>query len=273
MAELVADPPAPQTVLLTVAYDGQPYSGFAIQQNAHTVAGELLTAIRHFDPDVAKLNVASRTDAGVHARAQKVAFDTTRSLPMRAWVLGLAKRLPASVVVREAMVAPLGFNPRYHCALKRYRYLLLRDRLDDPFLVGRVWRVGSLTEEAQVATLRAELGLARGTHDFAAFASARDERPHTERSLVDLAVTEVDTDHRLLAIDITGDGFLHHMVRILVGTVVDVGRGRLEPGAMTRALESRDRRAAGVTAPPDGLYLEQIMLRKEPVGDRWPERR
>ncbi len=259
-------------MLLTVAYDGRPYAGFAIQRNANTVAGELLTAIRHFDPEVAKLCVASRTDAGVHARAQKVAFDTSRNLPMRAWVLGLAKRLPESVVVREAMVAPLGFNPRYHCALKRYRYLLLRDRLHDPFLVGRAWRVGGLAEEAQVATLRAELDLARGTHDFAGFASARDERPHTERSLVDLAVTPMDADGRLLAVDVTGDGFLHNMVRILVGTVVDVGRGRLPPGAMTRAFESRDRRDAGVTAPPDGLYLEQIMLRSEPVGDRWPER-
>jgi len=265
-------PTAEHTVLLTVAYDGRPFSGFAIQQNASTVAGELVAAIRHFDPGVTKVGVASRTDAGVHARDQRVAFDTAQAMPMRAWVLGLAKRLPASVVVREAAEAPLGYNPRYHCALKRYRYLVLRDRLDDPFLAGRAWRVGGLDDEVRVAALRDELDLARGTHDFAAFASARDERTHTERSLVELKVSPMDGDRRLLAIDVTGDGFLHNMVRILVGTVVDVGRGRLEPGAMARALASRDRRDAGMTAPPDGLYLEEIMLRDEPAGDCWPER-
>jgi len=266
------EPRADRTVLLTVAYDGRPYSGFAIQRNAPTVAGELLAAIRHFDPGVAKLNVASRTDAGVHARAQKVAFDTARAIPMRAWVLGLAKRLPPSIVVREALLVSFGFNPRYHTALKRYRYLVLRDRLADPFLVGRAWRVGGLLEARHVATMRAELELVQGTHDFRAFASARDERPHTERSLVDVAVTEIGERCSCLAIDVTGDGFLHNMVRILVGTVVDVGRGRLEAGAMVRALSSGDRRDAGVTAPPDGLYLEEVKLKREPGGDRWPQR-
>jgi tRNA pseudouridine38-40 synthase len=264
------DPRADRTVLLTVAYDGRPYAGFVVQRNAPTVAGELLEAIGHFDAGVGKLCVASRTDAGVHARAQKVAFDTARELPMRAWVLGLAKRLPETVVVREAMVAPFGFNPRFHTALKRYRYLVLRDRLDDPFMVGRAWRVGGLMEDRQLAAMRAELDLARGTHDFRAFASARDERHHTERSLVEVGISELDRGSPCLAIDVTGDGFLHHMVRILVGTVVDVGRGRLAAGAIARALASGDRRDAGVTAPPDGLYLEEVQLSSGQGGEHWP---
>ena len=256
-----------RTVLLELAYDGQPYAGFAVQTNARTVGGELLDAIHHFDPSVGKLNVASRTDAGVHARTQRVSFDTTHHMPMRAWVLGLGRRLPDSIAIRQAHLATPGYNPRYRTVRKRYRYLVLCDRLSDPFLVGRAWRLHQLRPE-HAEKMADELALLQGRHDFAAFASARDQRQHTEREMSKVSVSLIA--ERLIAIDISGDGFLHNMVRIMVGTVVDVARGTLAAGAVTRAFTSKDRRDLGVTAPPDGLYLEELELDEPPQGECWP---
>src|SRR5262245_52676739 len=112
-------------VLLTVAYDGQPFSGWAPQRNAPTVAGELLAAIQTMQPDVREVRGASRTDAGVHARGQRAAFDAEGAIPPRGWVLGLCSRLPASIAVRSASLVPAGYDPRRHGRGKRYVYTLL----------------------------------------------------------------------------------------------------------------------------------------------------
>jgi tRNA pseudouridine38-40 synthase len=255
------------TILLCLAYDGAPWAGFVAQKNAATVGGALLTALRRLDPQVDKLRVASRTDAGVHARAQRVAFDTDRDFPTRAWVLGVGQRLPPSIAVRWAARARAGYNPRFETRSKRYRYLVLIDRVADPFHEGRAWRVYGIDGEDRLRLLRAELSQALGKHDFGAFASARDLREHRTRTLTSVSVERVGD--RLVALDIRGDGFLHNMVRILVGTAVDVALGRLAPGAVTRALSSRERRDAGVTAPASGLYLEEVEL-SDDGEDRWP---
>jgi len=252
-----------------VAYDGAAYCGIAIQPNAPTVGKALLTAVQQLDPSVDKLRLSSRTDAGVHARDQRVAFDSSAALPTRGWVRELTKHLPPDVVVRSAAFMPAGFNPRFETTRKRYLYLLLCERIDDPFYTARAWRLSYFTTPECLEPLRRELLLAVGTHDFAAFASARDQREHTERTIHQVAVAQLSHDPSVVAIDITGDGFLHNMVRIMIGTLVDVARGHLEPGAISRALASRDRRDLGVTAPPDGLYLEQVMLTDEGA-DRWP---
>jgi tRNA pseudouridine38-40 synthase len=256
-------------VLLRVAYDGSGFHGFAAQRGQRTVAGDLLAAIAPLDPAVVKLRVASRTDAGVHAREQYVAFDTVRVMPMRAWVLDLAHRLPEAIAVRGAWPAPAGFHPRFETVQKRYRYLLHCEPVPDPLLARRAWHLYGLTNASDevVARMDAELAACRGTHDFAAFASSADKRAHTERTMSHTAVTR---DGPVIALDIAGDGFLHNMVRILVGTVVDVALARTEPGAIARALEAKDRRHAGQTAPPDGLYLEQVQLRAPPAERGWP---
>jgi tRNA pseudouridine38-40 synthase len=262
--------PDEHSVLLTVAYDGRPYAGFVLQDNAPSVAAELLRAIARFDAAVSELFAVSRTDRGVHAREQRVAFATRADMPPRAWVLGLQRELPRTIAVRRATIVRAGFDPRRRPSTKRYRYLLLRDRLHDPLLEGRAWRVWGIDSDEALARLESELLSAAGTHDFTAFASAHDTRRHRERTLGRLAVTPLADDPRLVAIDVGGTRFLHNMVRILVGTVVDVGRGRLAPGAVTRALASRDRADAGITAPPDGLYLDEARFDDEPEGPSWP---
>lgn len=256
-------------VLLTVAYVGTEFHGYALQPEARTVAGELLGAVRELDPSVRALRGVSRTDAGVHARGQLVAFDSTRTIPARGWVLGLARHLPDSIAVRRASLVDPGFDPRDHARRKWYRYTLLRDCRRDPFLEGTTWRIGG----------RLDLGLARaearaliGTHDFAAFRCAADERTSTRRTVDEVSVAVDASDDRLVYMDVCGDGFLHNMVRIIVGTLVDVARGRLEPGVMQRGLATLDRRVLGITAPAQGLCLQRVWLACEPEEEAsWPE--
>ena len=256
-------------VLLTVAYDGGPFAGFVVQPGQRTVAGELLGALRELDPAVREIRGASRTDAGVHAHGQRVAFDTQATIPARGWVLALTRHLPREIAVRRAAFVPERFTPRFVSLGKRYRYLILRDPVRDPFLEGRVWRAPGFAGDEPLARAGREAALAVGTHDFCAFRSSDDPRKNTVRTLSAVNVTVDPSDARLVRIDVEGDAFMHNMVRILVGTIVDVARGTLEPGAITRALASGHRRDAGITAPGQGLYLEEVLLPDE-GSEGWP---
>jgi tRNA pseudouridine38-40 synthase len=224
----------------------------------------LTAAVRTLDPDVSHLRGVSRTDAGVHARAQRVAFDPSRDIPCKGWVLGVNSALPADLAVRRAAEVEPGFEPRANSRGKRYRYRVMLDRVRDPLLDGRAWRVDPpFSIEAAADEARTLLG----THDFRAFRSSHDERVDTRRTL-----TRVDLerpDERTLDVVVEGSAFLHNMVRIIVGTLVDVGRGRLAPGAVARALGSGDRSVLGMTAPAHGLCLDEVFLEVEEAAS-WP---
>jgi tRNA pseudouridine38-40 synthase len=262
-----AEPPA--GVLFTVAYDGGPFAGFAPQPEQRTIAGELLGALQAVDPSIREIRGASRTDAGVHALGQRVAFDPGRDIPPRGWALATNRHLPREIAIRRAALVPRGFTPRFASAGKRYRYLLLRSPVRDPFLDGRVWRAEGIEADEALARAASEAASAVGTHDFAAFRSSADPRENTVRTLRAVTVERDLVDPRLVRVDVEGDAFMHNMVRILVGTIVDVARKRLAPGAIARALASYKRTDAGITAPPDGLYLLHVMLPDE-GREGWP---
>jgi tRNA pseudouridine38-40 synthase len=260
---------APHGVLLEVAYDGSAFHGWATQRgerSIRTVEETLRGAVVAIDPRASALRGTSRTDAGVHADAQLVAFDTARAIIPRGWVLGLNQQLPDDVAVRAAWAVPPGFAPRFAARGKRYRYRVLVDPVRDPRWRARAWRVSELDPEA----LAREGRDAVGTHDFAAFRTASDPRLNTVRTLTRVDV-ERDADPRLLSVVVEGNAFLHNMVRILVGTMLDVARGRLAPGAVARALAERARGAAGMTAPAHGLTLERVDVDLPPGSSpRWP---
>ncbi|GAC1576990.1 MAG: tRNA pseudouridine(38-40) synthase TruA [Polyangiales bacterium] len=262
--------PQPTSVLLTVAYDGGQFVGFAPQREGRTIYGTLLAAIRALDPSVETLRGASRTDSGVHAQGQRVAFDPSRDIPLRGWVLGVNTHLPVDVAIRQAQAVPRGFEPRASGLGKRYRYLLLRDALRDPRYDRYAYRIDAALD---LAKARAEAHHLLGTHDFRAFRSSRDPRVDTTRTITRADCTEgVNGDPRLVAIDIEGSAFLHNMVRIITGTMVDVGRGFRAPGAIACAIRSGRREDLGMTAPPHALSLEEVhlLLPLDLEGAVWP---
>jgi len=272
-------------VLLEVAYDGTAFHGWAAQNDGvRTVEETLRGAIAAMDPNASAPRGASRTDAGVHAEGQLAAFDAALDVPPRGWVLGLNQHLPDDVAVRAARVVPAGFSPRFAARGKRYRYRMLLDTVRDPKWRTRAWRIGDAIDRARLVR---EAEAIVGTHDFAAFRTSADERAVTVRTMTRVVVEggdvvgaggdrpmagAIDEEQRIVSIVIEGTAFLHNMVRILVGTLMDVARGRLEEGAIARALAAKDRRVAGTTAPAHGLTLERVDVELPgESGERWPQ--
>jgi tRNA pseudouridine38-40 synthase len=263
-----ATSPTPlHAVLLRVAYLGTHFHGWQRQPGQRTVEETLHGALLALDPEVSAPRGTSRTDAGVHARAQYVAFDSTRAIASRGWVLGTNQHLPEDVAIRSAQPVPVGYNPRFANRGKRYEYLVQTEAVRDPFRAPLSWRVGA---KLDLAAMIREAAVLVGTHDFAAFRSAADERENTVRTIHALTVERIDGD-AVVRFAVEGNGFMHNMVRILVGTLVDIGLGRLPAGRAREALESKDRRLAGMTAPPHGLCLARVDLDVHAeAAEAWP---
>lgn len=256
-------------VLLRLAYEGTEFSGWAIQQKpvVRTVEGVLRGAIIAIDREASEPRGASRTDAGVHADGQLVAFDSTKLVDPRGWVMGINRHLPDDVAVQYAVPVAVDYSPRRASIWKRYRYTILQSRVRSPTWRAFAWRVG---HSLDLDRMRREASLFVGSHDFRAFRSRYDSRDETRRTLYEVDVKPRDGGR--LEVHVRGSAFMHNMVRIIVGTLVDVARGALEEGAATRALDSGSRDHAGMTAPAHGLCLEHIELGSNPeLGDGWPD--
>ena len=202
--------------------------------------------------------------AGVHARSA-AAFDGPATSRRKGGPSDSA-HLPAEIAIRQAARVPAGADPRSFAVRKRYRYLVLRDALRDPFWEGRALR---FSHQLDIHTPRKESRSLLGTHDFAAFRSSSDARTNTVRTIEDVRVEHLASDSRVLAIDVVGTAFMHNMVRIIVGTLLEVARGRLAEGAIERGLASKARADLGMTAPAEGLYLENIEHGLA-LEDAWP---
>jgi tRNA pseudouridine38-40 synthase len=260
-------------VLLQIAYLGTHFRGWAAQKEGRTVHAEIAGAILAIDPRASAPRGASRTDAGVHAEGQIATFDATLDIPPRGWVLALNAHLPDDVCVRRAWRVPADLSPRSIVTGKRYVYRALLDRVRDPLWTDRAWRIGWPLDLAKLAREGESLV---GTHDFAAFRSSHDTRTHTVRTITRVSVTRggdgrSGLDGRVVAILVEGNAFLYNMVRISVGTLMDVARGKLEEGTVARALAVGDRKTLGTTAPAHGLTLERAFFDlPEEASDPWP---
>ncbi len=254
-------------VLLSVAYNGRGYCGYARQPGKRTIADALDGAVRAIDPRASLVRAASRTDSGVHARGQSVAFDTALEIASRGWVLALNQHLPEEIAVQRASRVQAGYDPRDHALGKRYRYCITPSQIRSPFQIGITWRVANRLNQSLMAE---EAQALLGEHDFRAFRTAADPRTNTVRTIHRVEWLDGMADPCTIQLVIEGDRFLHRMVRIITGTLVDVGRGRLAPGAIVRGLASGSRADLGMTAPPDGLCLEHVVL-DDAGRDPWPE--
>lgn len=257
-----------QSIRLRVAYDGFELAGWQRQPAQRTVQGELERAVSEVAGAPIEVRGASRTDAGVHAEGQVAAFDSPRELPLHGWVRALNGKLDPAIAVRDAEPCALGYKPRFDAIAKTYRYLLHLGAVPDPRWRRYAWHLGPRRTKAGQLDLDAMRDAARrleGEHDFRAFRASGDERENTVRTLTRVAIVAgICERDDLIAVEVRGTAFMQHMIRILVGTLVDVGRGRTRPEEIDALLGPEASRAqAGETAPAWGLTLIEVELGRE----------
>ena len=243
---------------LILAYDGSEFAGWQVQPDAVTIQGTLASAIARITGETLLPQGSGRTDAGVHALAQVVTFPTESFVPTVNFGKALNDILPASVRVLQVEEAAADFHARKSARGKTYRYRIYRAAICPPFLSRYVWHY---PYPLDVQAMARAAGLVEGEHDFTSFAAVDPEReregvPLSNQRRIFSSKWELKGDEFVYTVK--GSGFLHHMVRNLVGTFILVGKGTLQLGDLTRILQARNRSAAGATAPASGLYLVNV---------------
>lgn len=244
-------------VMLTVAYEGTAYHGWQAEPTGITVEEVLNRALGALTGEDIRVQGASRTDAGVHARGNLCVFDTDSPIPPERIGAALNGFLPEDIVVRASEEVPSGFHPRFCDSLKTYEYTIYRDKLPDPLVRRFSWFI---YRPLDVEAMRKAAAFLVGEHDFKSFCAAGAQVKTTVRRITALTVEE---NGAFLRIRVRGTGFLYNMVRIIAGTLVKAALGQIKPEETARILEAKDREAAGPTAPPQGLCLMKIDLYPE----------
>lgn len=240
-------------IRLTVSYDGTAYCGWQIQPNGITVEEVLNQALTRLTGEKVAVTGASRTDAGVHARGNVAVFDTDCRIPPDRIAYALNPLLPEDIVVTGSEEVPPDWHPRHQNSVKTYRYRILNSEMPDPLLRRDTWHVSFPLDTEK---MKEAASFFKGCHDFKSFCSIHTGVKTTVRTIYDLTV---ERSENLITIRISGNGFLYNMVRIIVGTLVDVGRGFRNTGDIIKILEAKEREQAGATAPAKGLLLESIL--------------
>lgn len=239
-------------ILLTIEYKGTRYCGWQSQKNGPSVQEELAKALEKVCGHRVKLIGSGRTDEGVHALAQAAHFDTDCSIPDDKFPFAVNPFLPEDIRVTSSKQVPEGFHARYGAKRKTYVYKLYTSKIDSPI---RRELFAHIPYELDVERMRQGAAHLVGEHDFSAFMAAGSSVKGTVRRIYYIDITK---DGDRIEIEVCGNGFLRHMVRIITGTLIDVGRGRIGPNEVAKILESRDRARAGFTAPSCGLYLKEV---------------
>jgi tRNA pseudouridine38-40 synthase len=243
-----------RTIRLTLEYDGSGYHGWQRQQNALTIQEVVETSLARLVGREVRLHGSGRTDAGVHALGQVAHFRTESKLPLAAFREGLNSLLPRDIAILQAEEAPAGFHARYDAKAKTYEYRILHRMVRSPLHRQRCWHLGLPLD---LDRIRQGTRLIIGEHDFAGFQNSGSAIRTTRRRVLTAAWEE--KPENWLCFRITASGFLRGMVRALVGTLVEVGRGKRQPEDMGQLLAAADRRLAGPAAPAAGLYLVEVV--------------
>ena len=262
---------------VVLSYDGGPFHGWQVQPVRPTVQGTLAAAIEKITGETVLPQGSGRTDAGVHALGQVASFALESEIPAANLWRALNHALPGSIRILEAEEVPPSFHARHSAARKRYEYriferkvnVLDQNQICSPFLAPYVWDCRWIVE---IGPMQRAARMLSGMHDFTSFQASDADTAHREQGATGpnpvkvIDASEVVREDGLLRYRVTGSGFLHHMVRNIVGTLVEIGRGSLQAEDMARILEARDRTAAGPTAPAQGLFLVGVSYeRGKPV--------
>ena len=248
---------------LILAYDGTDFAGWQVQPDLATIQGTLASAIGRLTGENVLPQGSGRTDAGVHALAQVASFQSASTIPIENWVPALNHILPRSIRVLEATVAAPDFHPRKSAQAKTYHYRIHRADICPPFAARYVWHYPYPLDEAAMISAA---DVVIGEHDFTSFAAVDPERVERMTTTSDDAPNNIrkifssgwHRDSAELIYTVRGNGFLHHMVRNLVGTFILIGKGTITREDLERILAARDRSAAGPTAPAAGLFLISV---------------
>ncbi|MHB9097007.1 MAG: tRNA pseudouridine(38-40) synthase TruA [Syntrophales bacterium] len=245
-----------RNIRLVIEYDGGAYCGWQRQENGLSLQQVLEECIGRMTGEEIRVIASGRTDAGVHALNQVAHFRTVSRLGERNLLMGINSLLPADIVVREVCDVPLSFHARFDALSKIYLYRICNRPVRSALERNTAWFIWEPLDLAKIAEV---LPVFRGTHDFSSFCSTHTDSPDHIRTI--LAMTAEKDTTGMIHISVEADGFLRYMVRTIVGALVDIGRGKSSPKEMTEILALKDRRRAGLTAPPHGLFLKEVKYR------------
>jgi tRNA pseudouridine38-40 synthase len=239
---------------MVLQYDGTRYCGWQWQKNALTIQAVMEEKIQVLTKEQVRVIASGRTDTGVHALHQVCHFLTHSDMDPDSIRKGLNSLLPEDILVRHAEQAPLDFHARYSVKCKAYEYRIRNREQPDLFLRHYAWHVA---RKLDISCMEACVAMLRGRHDFSSFKSARSDNLNPVREMI-RAELHGPSEEGLIRFVFEADGFLRHMVRNIVGTVVEVGSGRISPDEFLKIVEAKDRKRAGVKAPPQGLFLTMV---------------
>ncbi len=239
-------------ILLTISYDGTAYHGWQVQPNAITVQAVMCEALEQILKTKVSVTGTSRTDAGVHARQFTCHFDCEDSIPKEAFLRGLNAVLPSDIAVIDCKEVSADFHARYNAKGKTYCYNIYNSNKKDPFKLRYAWQIERPLDTDKMNAFAKQI---IGKHDFYAFSSSGRSVEDTVREISECYVTKNGDD---IKITVTANGFLYNMVRIIAGTAVAVSDGKIDIADIGGILKSKQRERAGVTAPPQGLFLEKV---------------
>lgn len=243
-----------KNIKAVLQYDGTNYHGFQIQsgQNLPTIQGTLEKVLRKILKEPIKIEASGRTDAGVHAKGQVINFFTNSKIPIERIPAALNSRLPKDIVITSAREVSSNFHARYDAVAKHYIYTIYNNPISSPFYRNYVYHIPYTLDWEKI---QKACKILEGTHNFKSFASARASTTNYIRTIYSLEVIQKDN---LYHFSIKGDGFLYNMVRIIVGTLLEIGKGKREIDSIKEALLGQSRKLTGKTAPPHGLCLQEV---------------
>ena len=242
--------------LLTIAYDGTAYHGWQVQKNAVTVQEIVQDAIEKVFCERLDVKGCSRTDSGVHANCYCLTFDSDMAISCEQIVMAVNTYLPKDIAAKNCREVALSFHPRYGCQSKQYIYRIYNGKTRDPFRERYTYHYNRPIDEA---FLNREAQAFLGTHDFSGFCSVKSDVEDTVRTVTAASVCR-DGDEVIFSFE--ADGFLYNMVRIMVGTLLFINEGKIKEGELADVIASQNRKRAGKTAPPQGLYLNKVKSAK-----------
>lgn len=241
-----------RNIKLIIEYDGKEFNGWQKQPNKLNIQGTIENAIKQLTCEEVELNASGRTDAGVHAFGQVANFKTNSNIPIDKFAIALNSILKKSIVIKEAIEVQENFHARYNCKRKTYRYIINNSSFGTAIYRNLECNI---KQKLNIEAMKQAIQFFIGEHDFKAFKSSGTSSKNSVRTIYNANIIQ---ENERIIIELTGNGFLYNMVRIISGTLVEVGLGKIKPEEIPNIIKSKDRNNAGKTLPPQGLYLVSV---------------